>query len=207
MTDSETGPEDILPTYERVGPAWAAERSRTLFERPWLERMLAAAPGPRVLDLGCGTGTPIATWLDAQGAEVTGVDGAASMIAGFRTSLPHRPSHQADMRHLSLGRRFDAILGWNSFFHLCPADQRRMFAVFAAHAAPRAIVMLTTGPSASERIGRVVDAPVYHASLAPDDYRRLFATHGFSELAFAPEDPECRGHTIWMARYDGPTAA
>lgn len=201
----ETGPEDILGTYQRVGPQWAAGRSRSLFERAWLERFLRAASGPRVLDLGCGSGQPIAAWLFEQGCEVTGVDGAASMCALFAENLPDAAIHQADMRYLSLDRRFDAILAWNSFFHLSGADQRAMFAVFEAHAAPGASLMFTSGPHAGEAIGLVAGAPVYHASLAAEDYRSLLARHGFDVLKHIAEDPDCAGHTVWLARRTGVT--
>jgi hypothetical protein len=40
----------------------------------------------------------------------------------------------ADMRTLALGQQFDALLAWDSFFHLTRDAQRAMFARFAAHA-------------------------------------------------------------------------
>ncbi|SNS70672.1 class I SAM-dependent methyltransferase [Tropicimonas sediminicola] len=199
-------PDDILPTYDRVGPDWAAERSQALFEAGWLRRFLDVAPGPRVLDLGCGSGRPIALWLATHGAEVTGVDGAAAMCRLFARALPDRPVHHCDMRTLALGEHFDAILAWNSFFHLPPEDQRGMFRTFAAHAVPGAALMFTSGPEAGVRYGAVAGAPVYHASLDPREFRAEMAAQGYEVLAYAPEDPDCAGHTIWLARY-APTAA
>ncbi|MCG6903979.1 MAG: class I SAM-dependent methyltransferase [Rhodobacter sp.] len=194
-------PEDILPTYERVAAQYARARDKSLFERKWLDRMLAHTPPPRrVLDLGCGPGNPIARYLADRRARVTGVDGAAAMVALFAQALPDATVHHADMRGLELGEEFDAILAWNSFFHLSPADQRAMFATFAAHAAPRAVLMFTAGPRAGEPIGKVADQPVYHASLDPEDYHALLKDHGFAVLNFVPDDPDCNGHTIWLAR-------
>ncbi|KGB81989.1 MAG: class I SAM-dependent methyltransferase [Pseudomonadota bacterium] len=194
-------PEDILPTYARVAQGFARHRDKTLFERRWLDRMLAHAIGRRVLDLGCGPGKPIATYLSERRAQVTGVDGAAEMVALFRAALPGAEAIEADMRGLSLGRRFDAILAWNSFFHLSAADQRAMFPTFAIHAAPRAVLMFTSGSDEGEAIGEVEGETVYHASLSPAEYRALLSDNGFSVIDFAPEDPACRGHTIWLARY------
>ena len=57
------------------------------------------------------------------------------------------------MRALSLGRSFDGILAWDSFFHLKPDDQRQMFAVFPAHAGGAALLMFNAGPAHGEGIG------------------------------------------------------
>ena len=53
------------------------------------------------------------------------------------------------MRSLALGRTFDGIVAWDSFFHLTWDDQRRIFPVFRAHAATGAALMFTSGPDAS----------------------------------------------------------
>ena len=194
-------PDEILPTYERVALGYARSRDKSLFERKWLDRMLSYTPPPRrVLDLGCGSGSPIAQYLSDRRARITGVDGAAALLALFRQNLPQAQAIHADMRGLNLSQRFDAILAWNSFFHLAPDDQRAMFATFAAHAAPRAVLMFTAGPAAGEPIGQVENQPVYHASLDPEEYTSLLESAGFDLLHFAPEDPDCNGHTIWMAR-------
>lgn len=198
-----TGPDDILHTYQQVGEAWDRQRPQTLHERAWLERFWAAAPGNRVLDLGCGAGRPIATWFVAHGARVTGVDGAQTMCEQLASNVPTARAIHADMRTLDLSERFDAILAWNSFFHLSRGAQREMFAIFAAHCAPNAVLMFTSGPKSGEEIGAVDGRAVYHASLDPADYRSLFETHGFSEMAFVVEDPDCDFQTIWMARYVG----
>lgn len=105
------------------------------------------------------------------------------------------------MRALSLGRRFDGLLMWDSFFHLEPEAQRRMFPILAAHAAPGAALMFTSGPRAGEAIGDLFGEPLYHASLSPEAYRALLAAHGAAEIAYAPEDAATGGRTIWLCRF------
>ncbi|MEL7117343.1 MAG: methyltransferase domain-containing protein [Pseudomonadota bacterium] len=194
--------EQILATYDAVADTFAKERNKSLFERPWLDRFLAhVRPPRRVLDIGCGTGQPIARYLVDRRADVTGVDGAAAMIAHFAKNVPTARAVHADMRQMALGARFDGLLAWNSFFHLSQSDQRAMFGVFQAHAAPGAVLMFTSGHHAGEVTGQAGGQPVYHASLDPDEYRSLLAAHGFSVLRYAPEDPETHSHTIWLARF------
>lgn len=198
------GPEDILPAYAVEAARWARERRCDLWERPALEACVAGRAGPlRVLDLGCGSGQPIAEWFVARGDAVCGVDGVAEMLAEVAVRVPAVERVCADMRELALGRTFDIILAFNSFFHLSPDAQRAMFPVFAAHAAPGARLLFTSGPSATECVGRVGDSPVYHASLAPAEYRTLLVANGFEVNWFRPEDAELRGHSVWLAQFTG----
>lgn len=197
--------KDVIPTYHRVGRQWAKLRRVDLMEKAWLDRFLAATPRPtgakRLLDLGCGSGEPIGTYLAESGNRLTGVDATSTMTDLYRTAVPKAEVIQADMRSLDLQQRFDGILAWNSFFHLSADDQRNMFPTFAAHAAPGATLMFTSGHIAGEVIGQVAGAPIYHASLAPEEYRELLHQSGFSVLRYTPEDPECGQHTVWLAQY------
>ena len=198
----------IIPLYQRHAHAWLARRNpEPSLELHWLQRFAAPLqPGHTVLDIGCGTGRPLGTWLRAQGLHVTGVDSSAAMLAHAQALHPSSAATDwvlADMRQLQLGVRFNALLAWDSFFHLTADDQRAMFAVFAAHALPGAPLMFTSGPAHGEAIGTFEGEPLYHASLAPDEYRSLLAAHGFEELAYVPEDPQCGWHTVWLARFRG----
>jgi hypothetical protein len=60
--------------------------------------------------------------------------------------------------------------------------------------------MFTSGPDAGTAMGEFGGDPLHHASLSPDAYRRLLAAEGFDVLDFAPEDPDCGGHSVWLAR-------
>ena len=195
--------DDIVALYERRARDWAGDRARqTVFiEKAWLDRFIALVqPGGTVLDLGCGPGRPMAAYLVANGLDVCGVDSSPAMIAMARENLPGREFIVADMRTLSLGRRFSGILAWDSFFHLAPDAQRRMFPIFRDHAAPGAPLMLTSGPQHGESIGQLRGEPLYHASLAPEEYRYLLDNHGFDVAAEKMEDPGCGGHSVWLAR-------
>jgi SAM-dependent methyltransferase len=196
-------PDVILSTYDAVAAEWDRRRDRTLFERRHLDRMLTHAPGRRVLDLGCGTGRPIAQYLADRRCAVTGVDGAPAMVELFRKNVPAAHAVVADMRALELGEDYDAILAWDSFFHLSPDDQRAMMPVFAAHAAPRGVLMFTAGPRAGEPVGDFAGHPLYHASLDPGDYRAALNDAGFTLIDVTFEDPEAQGHTVFLARLTG----
>jgi SAM-dependent methyltransferase len=157
-----------------------------------------------VLDLGCGAGEPIARHLIAAGYAVTGVDASPTMIALCRSRWPDGRWVVADIRGLTLGRRFDGILAWDSFFHLRADDQRALFAVFRDHAAPGAALLFTSGPRAGVAMGTWQGEPLYHASLDPDEYRALLAAHGFAVSPPCPRiPPAARTPCGWRARMAG----
>ncbi len=201
---ASTAASRIVDLYERFAAEWdrARQRGDGRMERPWLDRFLASMPcnGGKVLDLGCGTGEPIARHLLERGCEVTGVDASPSMIEICRQRLPDASWIVADMRSLDLGSRFDGVVAWDSFFHLTPDDQRRMFSIFRAHAATGSSLMFTSGPVSGEALGSWRGEPLYHASLDSRDYRALLHANDFDVVAHMIEDPACGGHTIWLAK-------
>jgi SAM-dependent methyltransferase len=192
----------IIAHYERHAIDWAADRAALPWiEKPWHERFVRALPArAAVLDLGCGSGTPVATYLAEQVCKVTGVDSSPTLISLCRKILPAHEWNVADMRSLALGKKFDGILAWDSFFHLGHGDQRRMFDVFAAHAASAAVLMFNSGPRHGEAIGEYRGNPLYHASLDAAEYERLLVRCGFAVLAHAVEDRAAGGRTIWLVQ-------
>lgn len=193
---------DVISLYQRKASDWIESRARTrFFEKPWLDRFRTLLPpAAPVLDIGCGSAAPLAANLIAAGHPVVGVDSSSAMIDACRSRFPAQQWLVADMRALALRQKFFGMLAWDSFFHLCPDDQRAMFDVFAAHAAPNAALMFTSGPAHGEAIGRLAGEPLYHASLDAAEYRSLLDRNGFRVVSHVVEDPDCGGHTIWLAQ-------
>ncbi len=203
MAEAHPSAAAIVDLYRRHADVWIARRGPgPLFEQPWLDRFRALMPeAPNVLDLGCGSGRPIADYLIAHGAQITGVDASEPLLdcARGRHGAPHEWIC-ADMRGLDLARRFDGIIAWHSFFHLTRDDQRAMFEVFRAHAKPGAALMFTSGGQDGESIGEWEGEPLYHASLAPEAYRAAVDGAGFDLAAHVISDPDCGGSTVWLAQ-------
>jgi trans-aconitate methyltransferase len=193
---------EVIGLYRRQGLAWAADRDAAPFhEAAWVARFLALLrPGGAVLDIGCGAGAPIGAAILAAGHPLTGIDTSTLLLARARARLPGATWIEGDMRSLALGRAFDGLVAWDSVFHLDHDDQRAMFPRFAAHAAPGAALIFTSGPAHGVAIGEYAGEPLFHASLDAAEYGALLARHGFATVAHVAEDPSCGGRTVWLAQ-------
>lgn len=194
--------KDLTHVYSRHAHRFDRARTRELMELPYLERAMALAPSPgRVLDLGCGSGEPIARHFIENGYHVTGVDPVDEMLEMCRARFPEATWHKADMRSLEIPGRFEIVIAWDSFFHLEADDQREMFATFHRYTAPDGVLVFTSGPAAGEAVNDDwFGDTLYHASLDPQEYTRLLERYGYGVVLHRVEDPDCGGHTVWVAQ-------
>src|SRR5687767_15672907 len=101
---SEAGrPEHIVDLYQRHADAWdRTRRTELIIERAWMERLTALLqPGASILDVGCGSGQPIAKYLIERGYNVTGIDSSPSLIEKCRARFPDHAWLVEDMRTLA----------------------------------------------------------------------------------------------------------
>lgn len=201
---SKSYADNILSIYERHAQTWGKRRSKGFLAKAWFDVFIDTLPDQgnecAVLDLGCGIGQPIAAYLAENGFNVTGVDGASTMIKIASEAYPDHTWIKSDMRCLPMLGSFDGVFAWHSFFHLTPNDQRPMFETFARLCKPLAPLMFTSGTSLGEAIGEFGGERLYHGSLDPAEYRSLLDQNGFEVLKHVKEDPNCGGATIWLAR-------
>ena len=156
-----------------------------------------------MLDLGCGSGEPIARYLIEQGRKVTGIDASPGLIELCRRRFPGHEWHVADMSELDPGRRFDGVIAWHSLIHLPPDDQAGMFAVFVRSLRPGGVLMFTSGSDRGEILGDWRGEALYHGSLSLAGYRGELEAAGFDVLRHVSGDPDCGGATVWLARRRG----
>lgn len=195
--------ETVIDLYRTHAAEFDQLRGKNMQEAPWFDRFLSIMPASsHILDIGCGSGEPIARYCIERGYAVTGVDASENLIALCRSRFPKHLWQVGDMRQLDLPRRYDGLIAWHSFFHLKPCDQRAMFPRFAGHAKSGAALMFTSGPGEGEAIGNWQGRPLYHASLSAEEYRQLLHDSGFRVLHHMVEDPQCGGATVWLAQKD-----
>ncbi len=192
----------VYEEYEKIHEWYNQSRTKTLFERDYLELVSQKFDlNASVLDLGCGTGEPIAKYFIDRGFKVTGIDASSKMLGYAQQRYPNHTWLLTDMRHCELNTTFNAIIAWDSFFHLPKQDQRDMFRIFAKHSKKNTRLLFTVGPRDGEVVSKMDGENFYHASLDASEYAALLLKNGFEMLLFNKEDPNCNEHTVCMAEY------
>lgn len=193
--------ERVYECYDEIVDWFDDARTKTLMESEYLNLIIKSTPaGGSILDLGCGTGEPIAQFFIDKGFKVTGVDGSKKMIALCKKRFPNEHWIVSDMREINLNQQFDVVLAWHSFFHLDHNSQRKMFKIFNAHIKPGGLLVFTSGEEEEEIWSDNGGQQLYHASLSTSEYESLLKAISFKVLVNKVRDPDCGEATVWVAK-------
>ena len=101
-------------------------------------------PASKVLDVGCGTGAPVATTLARAGHKVTGIDITPSMIELSRAAVPDGDFEVADMLDYAPKEQMDVVLNVLSLFGLSRQQLDAMSRKWAAWLAADGLLGIVT---------------------------------------------------------------
>jgi SAM-dependent methyltransferase len=208
-------PKDVVRLgYDAVSvryDSWSGGESKY---SAWLgelgSRMPAAA---RVLDLGCGSGLPVARDLMAAGCHVTGVDISEVQVRRARELVPAAEFLQADIASVAFEpEAFDAVVSFFALIHLPLDDQLLMLSRIAGWLRPGGLLVATTGYWAwtgYEENWLDGGARMWWSQADVATYRSWIAQAGLvvEREEFVPEDDG--GHALFWAsrpRTDASTA-
>ena len=165
------------------------------------------AAGSTVLDLGCGTGTPIAREIAARGHRVVGVDGSEAMLSIARQTLPgHRWIH-ALIEQVEFDETFGAVICWDSLFHLPREHYAPVLRKIHRWLVPGGRVMVSSGGDVDDSGEGFVDTMFGHEffydSLPPQEMVATMEASGFeiilAEMCNLPDGGQDKGKWATVA--------
>ncbi len=137
--------------YDEIAEDWAAARKDRQLpsdDRELLERFIDALPQPtEVLDLGCGTGIPIAKLLVDRGADVVGVDRSIRLLELARSNVPAAKFVCGDVETYDVEGSFDGVVLWDVIFHIERHKHRNILERIAGSLRPGGHLLVTSGGS------------------------------------------------------------
>lgn len=199
---AEKNKNNVYRIYNKIVDWFDNSRSKDLtmekFYLDFIQKYLQ--PKSKILDVGCGTGEPIARFLIEKGYEITGIDASIKMIDLCKQRFPKERWLLADMRTLDLNEKFHAVIAWHSFFHLPHEDQRMTLKLLASYVNQNGLLIFTSGPEYGEVWSDNGGHDLYHASLSTEEYEQILIDNHFKILTHKIRDPECGEATVWVAQ-------
>lgn len=178
-------------------------------ERAVQELLRVLPSGARVLDIGSGTGKPVAHDLAAAGYRVTGLDVSATMVEIAREQVPTATFLHVDVRDwTSPDRSWDAVCAFFPFLQMSRADTVGVLRSIARWLVPGGWFMLVTVPHDGEQepaafLGHAIES----TSFLPAAFREQVEAVGLEVVdtvqdEFQPQQPTAPAepHLLIVAR-------
>ncbi len=207
-------------SYDRIAGQWHSQgRAQAYIDRVlhYVDLAIEGLPsGNRVLDLGCGTGQPVAKYLVAKGFRVTGVDQSAKMLEIAKQEVPEAEFIHSDMIDAQLAPGFSAAIARDSIFHVQRKYHSGIFHKLANALAPGGRLLLSVGgsdaASTASEFPATYDAEAegftsqmfghtfFCSGYDPQVARGLLETAGFEIEVWEINDPSSHGHIAVIAK-------
>jgi cyclopropane fatty-acyl-phospholipid synthase-like methyltransferase len=173
----------VRSTYDHIAQEFNRARATDAAEE--LAQLLdVLRPGSTVLDLGCGSGVPIAKAL-SESHDLIGVDLSGAQLANAGRQAPGAQFVQADMASCAfLPASFDAVVSFYAIFHLPLTEHGPLISRISEWLRPGGYFLATFSPVREE--GYVEDffgEEMYWSNLGLPEYRTLLAESGFQVLS------------------------
>ena len=214
-SDGESGSGINRDSYNEIAARWDATRASFFgSERRYLDTMLEGLTVPaRILDLGCGTGRPMAEYVISRGHHVTGVDQSEVLLAIARQRFPkgewiHSRIEDFDFDAQGEGS-FEGAIAWDSLFHIERERHERILSSVYRTLAPGTRLMLTAGGSENQPAftDTMFDREFFYDSHSPERLASILCELGFelmiNEFMNLPTSGRDKGRIAIVARKAG----
>lgn len=202
-------PQDLVASsYDAIAERYAAWTGEVLTgaRRRYVELLQRQIPeGAAVLDLGCGTGVPVAHAL-AEQYRLTGVDGSARSIELARQNVPNATLLQADMTQVKFPPgSFAAVISSYAIIHVPRTKHQSLLERITSWLQPGGLLVVTMGAVESEGMEEDwLGAPMYWSHFDAETNQRLVVSAGLEivevTLDTADEDGQPVTHLWIVAR-------
>ena len=205
-------------SYDCIAEQWHSNfRGQSYVDRvlEYVDKILdSLVSGTKVLDLGCGTGNPIARYIAQRGYRVIGVDQSEKMLEIARRVVPDAEFIHSDMIEIEFADKFGAAVAWDSIFHVERKYHSAIYRKLANCLEPGGRLLLSVGgsdvdsseASPSDDLGtegftsEMFGHTFFYSGYEPKVARKLLEAEGFEIELWEVDDPSSRGHIAVVAR-------
>jgi cyclopropane fatty-acyl-phospholipid synthase-like methyltransferase len=195
-----------LESYDAIAALWDQQRVRLSPAEARILPMVTRglAPGARVLDLGCGTGHPVATHFATAGFRITGIDQSPAMLAFAQQRLPTHQWLLGSIEDFPPVEQVTAAVAWDSLFHI-PRDRHAHILARVRSTLPEGgrFALTAGGSDHPAFIDTMFDRHFFYDSYPPHETALLLEATGFKvvleEYLNRPDGARDKGRVAFVA--------
>jgi SAM-dependent methyltransferase len=170
--------------YEVIAETYHARRvSREAANVEWLDSLRDRLPSSgRVVDLGCGSGVPVARYFATRGYEVEGYDISPHMLELARREVPGATFHEARIEEVDFApETVDLVVSFFAIIHVRREEHAALFKRIATWLRPggAALLSLGSGDNPDDYEAEWHGAPMAWSHFDADTNLRLLREAGF----------------------------
>lgn len=181
----EATEDSVKRAYDNIADKWAEFRAGCAINKCIAEFVKLLPPHSEILDVGSGTGYPVATYLAGKGHRVTGIDVSAKMTEKACAL------HLSGARFINVGFSdyvpdisFDAVIAFDSLWYIARSRQEDIYPKLASLVKRGGYILFTHGSRDGEISGEMFGETFYYAALGSARVRELLGYNGFKIISF-----------------------
>ncbi|MCF6764947.1 GNAT family N-acetyltransferase [Thiotrichales bacterium 19S3-7] len=170
-------------------------------EQNYLQLIIKLIPDTgSILDVGCGTGEPIAKFFIEKNYPLIGIDNSEAMLSLCKKRFPNNQWLLMDMRKITLTQTFDCVIAWHSFFHIPKEEQKALLCHLIDYISENGLLIFTSGVEHGDIWSDNGGEMLFHSSLSSHEYKKILQMNKMIVLQHTISDPSCGGATVWVAQ-------
>ncbi|NHJ04890.1 MAG: class I SAM-dependent methyltransferase [Candidatus Heimdallarchaeota archaeon] len=173
--------EIVRSSWDKIGSLYDSYRDKHKIDNE-LEEIVKLLPvKAKVLDVGSGSGEPVAKFLVEKGINVTGIDISKNMVELAQKNVPQATFIQMDMLTLNFEENsFDGIICVYSLWHVPKKEHTQIYKAFHRILKPNGLLVINTGIRESEGMSDFFGEPMLWSNHDPKTTLKLVKEAGFT---------------------------
>ncbi len=187
-------------SYDRISEEWTNIREQMPVNQCIVAFERLIKTNAKILDVGCGTGYPIDTYLSSKGHHITGIDISRKLLDVAKSrNLPNIKYLEVDFMEYQTSETFDAIIAFDSLWHIPYDQQHSIYTILANLLNDDGYLLFTHGIEDGEITGKMFEETFYYSALNQDEVTCLLEENHFKIIeSYTHYEEETTGTRDWL---------
>jgi cyclopropane fatty-acyl-phospholipid synthase-like methyltransferase len=195
--------QKVKAGYNKAAKNYSSEFRDQFKNEPHLEMLVnKLEKGSKILDVGCGAGKPVDSYLIEHEMQVIGIDISEEQIQLAKQFVPSATYSVKDMSDLVEGEySVEAVVSFYAVFHTPRENHQYLLTTFNSFIKPGGYLLVTMG--ANDWVGKEDDfcgAEMYWSHFGADKNKELVINAGFEILFDEIDTSGNEEHLVILAR-------